>query len=249
MTRACSQELLEPLVIDNGSEPPVRSSGLPGHLTLCHNPGNSGVVRAMQDGYRLTQADYIVFTHSDVEMLEQDWDDKLRSVLAELERPGVVGLFGHRQVGTPEIYSSPYHPGRLSMAIPFCSAASMAPHGGMPPPNEIAGVRYQDVAALDGYMLCISRAFLDENGGFDLGLPAHHMYDTHTCLQAIELGYRNYVVGIDAHHHGGTTDSNENWAAPMGTTKQAIWEEAHRYVYDYWHPRHGRRVRLPFRTL
>lgn len=98
-------------------------------------------------------------------------------------------------------------------------------------------VRLKRVAVMDGFSLIVSREFLDKNGGFDTNLPPHHMYDNHTCMQAIDLGYQNIVISMDALHRGGMTDVHEEWNDVFGKSKADIHRDAHYpYFYNYWSP-------------
>lgn len=113
---------------------------------------------------------------------------------------------------------------------------------------------FEYVAVLDGFSLIISRNFLNQNNGFDLNMPPHHMYDNHTCLQSLSLGCKNIVIAMDAFHYGGVTDCNEEWDASFGKTKTEIHSDAHYpYFYYYWHPdnvKNGRNtICLPYQII
>jgi hypothetical protein len=51
---------------------------------------------------------------------------------------------------------------------------------------------------------------------------------------------------MDVDHIGGQTDVGEDWATPMGTTKQQVHTDAHPVFYEKWRP--GKKnITLPVR--
>jgi len=166
-------------------------------------------------------------------MYEQGWDSKIIRILTTLDNIGVAGFFGAKSLGAPDVYKTPYKLSQLGRGHNISGCYRMSKEHGY---RMVRG-EYEYVAVLDGFSLIISRKFLDENNGFDLNLPPHHMYDNHTCLQSINLGYKNIVISMDAFHHGGMTDCSEDWNVPFNKSKLKIHEEAHYpYFYNYWHP-------------
>lgn len=227
------------LLIDNGSEVPASEWGLGlKNKQIIRNEVNAGVLGSMQQAYEHTTGDYILYTHNDVEMFEQGWDTKLKQTLEGINagQPkgvGVAGFFGAKGIGVPPLYQAPYQMQQLIRVENVSNCHRMpSGHGHRPVNGE-----WEKVAVMDGFSLCVSRKFLNEQNGFDLNLPPHHMYDNHTCLQAIDRRYLNIVVPMDAFHHGGQTDVKENWNTPFGKSKAEIHAEAHYpYFYNYWSP-------------
>lgn len=248
---------IELLIVDNGSTIPASEWGIEGTTldNFLRFETNQGVLPAQDAAYRHTNADYIFFTHNDVTMFERGWDTK---VIQEIEGInaghskgiGVAGFFGSKGLGTPEVYVYPYVINQLVRVENVSGCTRMPAAHGYRPVNG----RWESVAVLDGFSLIISRAFLDEQEGFDKNLPPHHMYDNHTCLQAIDRGYMNIVIPMDALHHGGVTDVSEDWSKGFGKTKSEIHQDAHYpYFYNYWKPgseqeEHSYNIYLPFRA-
>jgi hypothetical protein len=105
----------------------------------------------------------------------------------------------------------------------------------------------EDVAVMDGFSLIVRTELLNKIGGFDRQYPVHHMYDNDICLESLANGYRNIVISMDAQHLGGRTDVGENWAEPMGKTKQQVHQEAHPIFYEKWKPE-NHNIHLPVRV-
>jgi len=233
------------LIIDNGSKAPACEWGLP--CRVLRNENNIGVLPAMQQGYKNTVGDFIFFTHNDVVVYEHGWDVKIIGVLRNVPNVGVAGLFGAKGIGSPNLYVLPYDKNQLGRSGNVSGCHRMPAHHGY----RLMNKDFEYVAVLDGFSLIINRRFLDENNGFDLNLPPHHMYDNHTCLQSLNLGYKNIVISLDAFHSGGQTDVNEQWNNVFGKSKKEIHDEAHYpYFYYYWHPdnvvKGKNRISLPF---
>jgi GT2 family glycosyltransferase len=239
---------IELLIVDNGSKVPASKWGLEEYgARIIRNNVNIGVLPAMHVAYLETKADYIFYTHNDVTMYEKGWDTKIRRVLTEVPNVGVAGFFGSKGIGTQELYEEPYEMEQLVRWANVSNCTRMDPVHGFRPIKE---GDWEKVAVVDGFSMIVSRKFLDENGGFDLNLPPHHNYDNHTCLQAIDNGYTNIVIAMDAYHQGGQTDVSTNWNEPFGKTKLDIHKEAHYpYYYNYWRPDNGRSIHLPYNVI
>jgi len=239
------------LLIDNGSDEPFASHE---HQIKCwreeadikilRNEENIGVYPTFQQGYDITKARWIFYSHSDVEMLQPGWDTKLNGWLLDFEcwgdfthpsiNVGVCGMFGAKGIGTPDIYRSPYD-FRQMMRWDCWTVPSMAGAGGKP----IEG-NTERVMVLDGFSLIVNRKMVKEvmGGKFDHErYPVHHMYDNDICLESHYGGYRNYVLDIDCIHHGGMTSTREKWAEGFNSTDLKIHRKAHRVFYDKYRGR------------
>lgn len=225
------------LIVDNGSNPPVRDwlIGLRDNDLVVRNEQNVGVMPAMNQAHQVLRrsADYIFFIHNDVLIYEDGWAGKLVRILSELPDCGVAGFYGAKAIGIPNMYSLPYQMQYLARheCVSACNRMDPMVHGFRPPRWE-----HEQVAVLDGFSLIVRTDLLDKIGGFDRSYPIHHNYDNDICLESIDRGYKNYVIAMDAQHLGGRTDVGENWAEPFGKTKQEIHIDAHPVMYKKWHP-------------
>jgi hypothetical protein len=198
---------------------------------------NLGVTGSLQCCYEKTIAPVIAFIHSDVEIFEQAWDQR---VLHEFDDPsvGAIGFGGALQLGEDDIYKTPYRLTQLRR-IDYRSNTRDAETHGKRFPGEC------DVATLDGFALVVCRTLLDKLGGWPVSRYPFHSYDNSICMQAHRLGYRVRLVGIDCLHHGGATSTSPaaqaHWQS-QGTTDAAIHEQSHKYLYE-----DGRGV-LPWRA-
>lgn len=219
---------------------------------------NLGVTGSLQWLYKHTTAPVIAFLHSDCEIFEPGWDER---VLREFDDPsvGVVGFGGALQLGEDDIYRTPYRLTQLRR-IDYRSNTQDA---------ETHGERFTgecDVATLDGFALVVRRTLLNKwhrsepitgfkflSGGvdkFSTGWPVSrypfHNYDNALCIHAHKTGWKVRLVGIACHHHGGataTTPAYQEWSqSHLGLTDAQVHEQSHRHLYE-----DGRGV-LPWRV-
>ena len=235
---------LDLLILDNGSAEPVAEQAFiegwrrGGHrVRVVRNATNTGVYPTFQQGFDATDAPWIYYTHNDVEMRVEGWDDQLEWLLHALERganPGICGMFGARGLGTPDIYRAPYD-FRQMVRWECTTVASMTFAGG----KTIAGQAHR-VAVLDGFALIVRRRMVEQalGGRFDHErFPVHHMYDHDICLESHYGGFENYVINLDCFHDGGQTSKDGQWAEAMGTTDRQIHRRAHVVFYEKWRGR------------
>jgi len=200
---------------------------------------NLGVTGSLQWLYENTTAPIIAFLHSDAEVFEQGWDER---VLKEFDDPrvGVVGFGGALQLGEDDIYKKPYALHQLRR-IHYMSNQTDA---------EVHGERFTgecDVATLDGFALIVRRELLDKwehsagdghywnKPGWPYNRYPYHNYDNALCLEAHKQGYRVRLVGCKVHHHGGatsTTAAGQQYWHSLGTTDQTIHTQSHLNLYQ-----------------
>lgn len=214
---------------------------------------NLGVTGSLQWLYENTAAPIIAHLHSDTEIFEQGWDER---VLKEFDDPkvGVVGFGGALQLGEDSIYKIPYRLTQLRRIDYRSNTRDAETHG-----ERFAGEC--DVATLDGFALIVRREVLDKWAHVNLAAPISqssvitwgwpverylfHNYDNALCIEAHRQGYRVRLVGIDCQHHGGVTSTSPagqaHWQS-QGTTDAAIHEQSHLALFE-----DGRGV-LPYRV-
>lgn len=245
------------IIIDNGSEEFVRDwlIGLTTDDTVIRNKENVGVIKGYNQVYQVlknTDVDYIFYTHNDVLMYEQNWDQKLREILErenKIRPVGVAGFYGAKGIGTPDIYQAPY---RMQQMIRIENVSNCNRMDKIHGYRNIKSGDVEDVAVMDGFSLIVKMDLLRMTDGFDRTFPPHHMYDNDICLESLDKGFRNIVIAMDCEHLGGRTDIGEEWEKPFGKTKAQIHEEAHPIFYKKWSPenvrngKHG--IQLPIRV-
>lgn len=212
---------------------------------------NLGVTSSLQWCYENTIAPIIACIHSDCEIFEQGWDER---VLREFDDPkvGVVGFGGALQLGEDDIYRTPYRLQQLRRIGYRSNTCDAEQHG-----ERFAGAC--DVATLDGFALVVRRALLDrwvsrraervgpspsitrpmivpEVRGWPVQRYPFHNYDNALCLEAHRQGWRVRLVGIDCLHHGGataTTPAYQQWSEEkLGMTDAQVHERSHLALYE-----------------
>lgn len=216
-------------VFDNGSDTIFNS----GDYNL-RSETNQGLPKAMNAILDLNEqekiAEYIVFTHTDVIMYEENWDELVERHLSE--DVGVLGFFGALGIGTADIYRTPYVMQQLARQAPIAgNKCKLSPN--------IHGHRqfYEDarqVAVLDGFCLIVKHDMRFWNDSI------HHMYDNDICLQSWQMNRKVLCLNCNVDHLGGQTDVSQDWTKGTGKTKQEIHAESHVPFYEKY------RNMLPF---
>lgn len=241
------------LVVDNGSTIPVRDTllGLREGDFVIRNEENVGVLPALNQAWQVLKnsTDYIFYIHNDVLIHEKGWDDKIIKVISQSEYPtpiGVAGFYGAKGIGVNGIYQVPYQMHQLIRVenVSNCVRMNAAIHGFR---LIRGGKESEEVAVMDGFSLIVNTELLNKIGGFDRSYPPHHMYDNDICLEAIDKGYRNIVIAMDAEHLGGRTDVAEDWNKPFNKEKHQIHADAHPVFYEKWKPG-THNIKLPVRV-
>jgi len=223
-------------------------------IVTLHNKhtDNLGVTGSLQWLYEHTTAPVIAFLHSDCEIFEPGWDER---VLREFDDPkvGVAGFGGALQLGEDDIYKTPYRLTQLRRIDYRSNTQDAEQHG-----ERFTGAC--DVATLDGFALVVRRELLDRwsqhmvaegatriTYGWPVRRYPFHNYDNALCVHAHRAGWRARLVGIDCIHHGGataTTEAYQQWSLDkLGKTDHQVHTDSHVALYE-----DGRGV-LPLRAL
>jgi GT2 family glycosyltransferase len=195
LTRAClaslrgTSEPFDLAVVDNastdGTDAFFRHASLPFAHRYHRNTENVGLIRALNQGATLAGGDILCFLHNDTEMRDARWLTRLRAALDE-PAVGLAGLYGARRLRRDGRYV-----GRTIV------------HALDGTGNLRADV--VDVASVDGVCLCVSRAVLEEVGGFDEAYGFFHGYDRDLSFAVRESRRRCVVVNAPFVHRGGGT--------------------------------------------
>jgi GT2 family glycosyltransferase len=200
LTRACLDSLrrttspFDLCVVDNGSSDGTvgffRDFRYPFPLTYHRNEENAGLIRALNQGSRLAQGEFLCFLHNDTELLEPTWLARLEAALRAPARVGLAGLYGVRRVRRNGRY--------VGRTIVHCLAERPTLWG-----------EWLEVAAVDGVCLFLRRGLLESLGGFDENYGFFHGYDRELSFAVREAGWRCAVVNAPFIHRGGGTRTGE----------------------------------------
>ena len=193
------KDQIQLLVVDNNSQDNTQEfltrfvfPHFPDHK-LIHNTENLGVIKSLDQCYRDSNGDIIIFPHNDLYILEYGWN---RRVLYEFEHDTRLGLSG------------------------FLGCEGLSPDGGRWHTlsnlleAEAHGSRItntQEVIGFDGLCLIARREMLNQVGGFDQEYTFHHAYDRDISLTSYKAGWTNKVIPIYCHHRSGVTANHPDY--------------------------------------
>jgi len=196
LTRRCLESLRPTTVpfdlgvVDNGSTDGtsefVQSFPHPCSLRYHRNAENLGLIKALNQGWRLAGGEFVCFLHNDTEMREPRWLERLVQALDADPSVGLVGLYGVKRIRRDGRY--------VGRTIVHCLAEGSTLRGPM-----------AEVAVVDGVCLFLRRDLLEALGGFDEGYGFFHGYDKDLSFAVRETGRRCVVVNAPLIHHGGRT--------------------------------------------
>lgn len=201
LTRRCLESLrpttiaFELVVVDNGSTDGTsdffQSFSSPYPLRYHRNPDNLGLIKALNQGWRLTGGEFVCFLHNDTEMQEPRWLERLMHALDSNPSVGLAGLYGARRIRRDGRY--------VGRTIVHCLAGAPTLRAPM-----------AKVAVIDGVCLFLRRGLLETLGGFDEGYGFFHGYDKDLSFAVRETGRRCVVVNAPFVHHGGRARTGLN---------------------------------------
>jgi glycosyltransferase involved in cell wall biosynthesis len=154
----------EVIIIDNGSYPIIRSvtdkffKRFDNKINIIRFDHNIGVRPALNEIWKNTEADIIVYTHNDVDFFEDGWDEKVRKAFDEIDNVGIVGAYGAKGLGSQDIYKTDYKMSQLARSVCVSDC---------PMDMEVHGFRnlensYENVAVFDGFFMAIKKELLDK---------------------------------------------------------------------------------------
>jgi GT2 family glycosyltransferase len=231
LTRACLDSLrpttapFDLVVVDNGStdgtEEFFQKFPYPFPLRYHRNAENLGLIRALNQGWRLADREFVCFLHNDTEMREPTWLDRLIGAADRDRSVGLAGLYGVRRLRKDGRY--------VGRTIVHCLAER----------PTISGPSVE-VAAVDGVCLFLRREMLDAVGGFDEGYGFFHGYDRDLSLKVRDAGKRCVVVSAPFVHRGGGTRTSSEAPVPLqddlvqrrAALARFAWRWGHRLPLD-----------------
>jgi len=187
---------------------------------------DAGFLVKCNKAWRETDATVIGYLHSDLYILEKDWD---RRVLEQFDDPrvAVVGFVGAIGLAHEDIYKIPYDYVQLARNGVFSNLTDWEVHGG----REMDTRR---VAVIDSCAVFVQREFLARCGGWPVATypNSSHCSDLWICCMAhrYRLGVR--MVGIACSHRGGGKgQAGGQWLDQRGGDWQ-LHQRAHELIYD-----------------
>jgi tetratricopeptide (TPR) repeat protein len=159
----------------------------------------SSLAAGYADGLRRATGDVVVFSHDDVEILIDDFGERLR---AHLARCDIVGIAGATDVRGPA-WAQAGHP-YLHGAVGYPAGTGFEAHVYSTLGPLVPGAR-----VLDGVLLAMRREVAERTGWDGVAFDGFHGYDIDFCLRAGEQGQRLAVacdLGV-LHHSRGAFDA------------------------------------------
>lgn len=200
-------------IVDNGSKQSFIVSSI-------RNEENLGMVATLKQCMDNSEAEILVYAHSDFMVHHKGWDLLLKSHFVMDEKLGMVVSMGCQQADA--------NGGRSRC---FCSFVFDGVVHGKAPSKE-----GNFVAMADGCFLAMRRSIMDVCGIPDLRFPVHHFYERDWILEMVTSGYRAKVIPLDADHLSGQTACQpecQEWFNQRGG-EQSIYNEAERMYLAKW---------------
>lgn len=187
---------------------------------------NAGFLVKCDQGWRETDTTVIGYLHSDLYILEHNWDQR---VLAEFGDPevGVVGFVGALGLGHPDIYKLPYDYQQLARYGVVSNLTDAEVHG-----ERWTGSRR--VAVVDSCAVFTRRSFLERIGGWPVERypNSSHCSDLWLCCNARRHDSSIVMVGVACtHRSGGKGLAGSHWLNTHGGDT-TLHRRAHELIYE-----------------
>lgn len=152
--------------------------------------------------------DIIVFCHEDVNIVDDNFIQKLESVFFAKSEIGILGLAGTAQLDEAcRWWASPreHLRGHLLQGSPSDNNGRHLVFGSIG--------YFNDLVVVDGFFMAARYKVLKETGvRFDESYNCNDMYDLDICLKMIECGYKICVADILCYHQSeGKGSMKESW--------------------------------------
>ncbi len=207
-----------------------------------YSPKNIGLPASLHELYELHKVvanaddadDLICYLHDDVLIQEHDWDGQLVDFFAQHPEIGLVGFYGAKRLGVPDIYKIPFRFPAVKEDIRqlgrydcYSNMQDALSHG----QRRTSPLR---VATVDGFSMVCRRRFLDQIHGWTWWpkhLP-HHSYDNGLACMAARYGWQTWMYPLSCHHMGGQTATRIDFRTDFGIPEGEIHEAGHLYLYE-----------------
>jgi GT2 family glycosyltransferase len=216
---ACTRVPCRLLIVDNGSEPPVREvlrgvrpRGAIREVVLLQNERNEGFPKGMNRGIRESRAPFVCLLNNDL-LFTEGWLEELIAVARSNPEVGVVN--------------------------PSSSTFGDLPEGGASLEALARGLRslrgqYTEVGMCIGFCMLITRAVLDRIGGLSEEVERIFFEDEDFCARAQQAGFRCVVAAGAYVHHA------EHKTVEQLPEREALFTRNQRWCHERW----GRWVRM-----
>jgi len=217
-------EDVEYLVIDNNSNTPfslLEVSNIP--CKIIHLEENIGVYPIFWEALKYTDADVLMYIHSDVVIWEYDWAGKILHAFRNNSDLGLLGFIGSNEIdsmGGRGLGTKSNMQGRtldymktMFADMPMNVADSKTFQKWTGSTAEFHGGRLNDLklyksAVIDGCVMIFKRSLLEEIEQRN-ELPNHHFYDRILSCETMEHGQKVGTLGIAFDHISGQTANTQ----------------------------------------
>lgn len=205
-------------VIDNASQRKLEST----FAYVIRNEENRGMVGSLKQAMEHSQADIVVFLHSDMYVYEDGWDIQILKAFEDDPKLGMLGVVG------AEIADA--NGGRSRV---HCAFRDWVSHGHKPTK------KITPVAILDGCLLAARRSMME-----GLSLPEvygdgneYFFYDKELSLTVTMESWHVAVINMDCEHLGGRTSCSEEFTAKINaalTNHDTMYARSEKRYLDKW---------------
>jgi GT2 family glycosyltransferase len=196
------------ILVDNGSDTLLSDQiKQTGRVKVIRNEENVGTYPIFWQALQLTDADVIVFLHSDVAIWEMDWDGKVLHAFKNNKDLGLLGFIGSDEID--------YLGGRGYGTMSNMKGKHLDGYGPgwQGSPAEYHGKRLEDLkvydsAVVDGCVMAFRREVLETIQQRE-DFPIHHFYDRLLSVETLEHGFKVGTLGIAFDHFNGQTANTQ----------------------------------------
>lgn len=180
--------------------------------------GKYSAAQALNIGQDLAQTEWVVYTHQDVEYVD-NWIDRMFSELQKCPKLGVAGLAGVKVIPKSSKQAIPIDHGKIH--INAIGAVKTPEHGKLSTYGQFPS---GEVDVIDE--LCIITQKSNKLRFDEKNLTHFHFYAVDLSLQSRHKGFKNYVINAQATHHS-------NGSSSLSKGREIYWREF-RKMQEKW---------------
>lgn len=205
------------VVIDNGSKEPLTVGN-----EVIRNEENLGMVGSLKQALDHSEAEVLVYMHSDLFLYEPGWDTQILQAFEDDPKLACLGVVGAVQADA--------NGGRTGTVCAFRDGHL---HGSKPTQ------KITPVAILDGCLMAFRRQTMLDMNLPDTTWPTHHFYDKALALELTMASHHVGVIDLDCEHLGGQTSCRpeyQKWAEEKHGGDHKIYLQAESRYINKWAP-------------